>query len=287
MDAPRTAGEMLARAREFLTRKGTGEPRLEAELLVASALGLSRLQLFLQLDRPVSEAELAAARALLGRRGKFEPVAYITGAREFYGRPFRVDSNVLVPRPETELIVDLARERAKTRSFERIADVGTGSGCLAISLALECSAARVCAVDISAGALGVARANAEALGARVDFVEGDGPEALAFAAPFDLLVSNPPYIDPAQRASLAIDVREFEPALALFTPEHDREVWLRRLSTATRELVAPEGLVLIELGLGQAPRALEIARDAGWIARLHKDFGGIERVLELSRVKER
>lgn len=283
MEAPRTAGEMLARARDFLTRKGTGEPRLEAELLVARALGLSRLQLFLQLDRPIVESEIVAARELLVRRGKREPVAYITGTREFYGRAFRVDRAVLVPRPETELLIDLARERAKTRTFERIADIGTGSGNLAITLALEFPSARVHAVDLSAAALAVARANAFGLAAQVEFVEGDGPEALRAAGPFDLLVSNPPYIDAADADTLEPDVRDFEPALALFTPPDDRDVWLRRLCEAALKQLTPSGVALIELGLGQAERALPIAAQAQLVARTHKDYGGIERVLELSR----
>jgi release factor glutamine methyltransferase len=282
-ETPRTAGEALARAREFLVRKHTGEPRLEAELLVAHALGLSRLQLFLQLDRPVSAAEIAHARALLVRRGKREPVAYITGEREFYGRAFRVTPAVLVPRPETEHLIDLARERAKSHAIAAIADVGTGSGCIAVTLAKELPGARVYAVDVSAAALEVARANACALEAEVEFVEGDGPEALAHRAPLDLLVSNPPYIDPADAAKLEPDVREFEPRLALFTPVGERDHWLQRLCGAARELLAPDGCAWIELGLGQAARAREVAAEHGFTARLHRDYAGIERVLELDR----
>ncbi len=278
-ESPRTAGEMLARAREFLARKGTAEPRLEAELLVAHALGLSRLQLFLRLDQPVVDAEVARARELLVRRGKHEPVAYITGSREFYGRSFRVGSGVLVPRPETELLVDLARERAKGREGVRIADIGTGSGCIAITLALEVPSASVTALDISPRALEVARANAATLGAAVEFVEGDGPEALAAAPRFDLVVSNPPYIEPQERASLAPDVRDHEPELALFTPRGDPEHWLRRLLAAGMALLAPGGALLVELGHRQGPRALALA--AQHDARLHKDFAGIERVLEV------
>lgn len=284
METPRTAGEMLARAREFLARKGTAEPRLEAELLVAHALGLSRLQLFLRLDQPLLEPEVVRARALLVRRGKHEPVAYITGAREFYGRPFRVARGVLVPRPETELVIDLVRERAKQgASPARVADIGTGSGCLAVTLALEFTGAQVVALDVSAQALDIARANAAALGASVEFIEGDGPEALARLAPFDLVVSNPPYIAPEERASLAPDVREHEPALALFTPAGDPDHWLRRLLDAGTALLAPGGSLLIELGHKQAERALELATARALEARTHKDFAGIERVLEVRR----
>lgn len=282
-EAPRTAGEMLARAREFLARKSTGEPRLEAELLVAHALGLTRLQLFLRLDQPVLEAEVARARELLVRRGKHEPVAYITGSREFYGRSFAVASGVLVPRPETELLVDLARAKAKEMGRPvSFLDIGTGSGCIAVTLAKELEGSRGVALDISARALEIARSNAATHSATLDFVEADGPEALGALGPFDLVVSNPPYIPPSERASLAPDVRDHEPALALFTPPDDPDHWLRRLLGPGLALVAPGGSLLVELGHTQGPRALELALATGRPSKLHKDFAGVERVLEVS-----
>jgi len=275
---------MLARAREFLTRKQTDSPRLEAEILVADALGLDRLQLFLQFDRPVSADEVAKARERLVRRGKHEPVAYITGRREFYGRTFAVSRAVLTPRPETELLVDLARERRKSgATISRVLDVGVGSGCLSITLFHELGAPQVVGVDVSAEALVVARANAAHLGAQVEFVEGDGPESLVGAAPFDLLVSNPPYIDPRDAAGLAPDVRDWEPALALFTPPGDNLHWLRRLLDCVPQRVTQSGIALIELGQGQSDAALELAGQRGLEARTHRDYGGIERVLEVQR----
>lgn len=282
-DAPRTAGEMLAKAREFLVRKSTDSPRLEAELLVAHALGLTRLELYLQFERPVTPAEVAVARELLVRRGKREPVAYITGSREFYGRSFRVTRAVLVPRPETELIVDLVRAAQRTQPLPRVLDIGTGSGCLAVTLAHELQASHIVALDVSAAALEVARDNALRLHAQVEFVEGDGPEALGAREPFDLIVSNPPYIEPREAASLAADVRDWEPALALFTPPEDPDHWLRRLCAAVQERLSDTGLALVELGHQQAPRALELGRGLGLVARTHRDWGGIERVLELRR----
>jgi release factor glutamine methyltransferase len=252
-------------------------------LLVAHSLGLDRLQLFLQLDRPITPVELAKARELLMRRGKHEPVAYITGRREFYGRSFAVGRGVLVPRPETELIVDLARTLHAQSPRTSVLDIGTGSGCLAISLALELSAPRVVAVDISPAALTLARSNAAALAAQVEFLLGDGPEALGAAEPFELLVSNPPYIEPGEAASLAPDVREWEPAEALFTPAGEPDHWLERLNRAAAERLTVDGVALIELGHQQAPRALELALAAGLRARTHRDYGGVERVLELRR----
>jgi release factor glutamine methyltransferase len=281
-DAPATAGQMLALARDFLGRKQLAEARLDAELLVAHALGLDRLHLFLALDRPVTPAEVAAARELLVRRAGREPTAHLTGRREFYGRSFAVSRDVLVPRPESELLVDRARALLAGRAAPRVADVGTGSGCLAITLALELEGARVAAVDVSAAALALARANADRLGASVDLREGDGPRALADAAPFDVVVSNPPYVRPEEAAALEPEVREHEPALALFLPAGEPDHWLLRLLDEALPLLAPGGALLIELGAGQAPRALELARARGLAARCVRDLAGIERVLELA-----
>jgi release factor glutamine methyltransferase len=278
---PATAGEMLALAREFLARKELPEARLDAELLVAHALGQDRLHLFLALDRPVTAREVESARELLVRRARREPTAHLTGRREFYGRPFAVTRDVLVPRPESELLVDRARALSAGRGGLRAADVGTGSGCLAITLALELEAARVAAVDVSAAALAVARANAERLGAQVDWREGDGPPALRDLAPFDLVLCNPPYVLPAEAAALAPEVREHEPALALFLPEGAPEHWLLRLLDEAVPLLAPAGALLVELGASQAPRALALARERGHDARTQRDLSGIERVLEL------
>lgn len=299
--APETAGDMLRMAREFLQRKSIEEWRLEAELLVAHALGLDRLHLFLQLDRPVTAAEVDRARDLLVRRGRREPAAYILGAREFFGRSFQVGRGVLVPRPETEVIVDLAHDFVRARAKGghgaaaplAIADLGTGSGALALTLALEFAHARVWAVDLSPAACLCARSNLERLvpadeRARVTLVEGDGiPELERVVrergAPFDLLVSNPPYVLREDAASLAPEVRDYEPELALFAPAGDPDHWVKRILAAWPELVAPDGLALVELGVPQAPRALALAAKAGLAARVVPDLAGLPRVLELRR----
>ena len=286
-DLPRTAGEMARRAREFLARKGIEEARLESELLVAHALGLSRLGLFLALDRPVDEREVAAARALLVRRGRREPTAYLVGAREFYGRPFAVGPDVLIPRPETELVVDLAREHARALGrAPRVFDAGTGSGCLAATIALEVEGAEVCAADLSPRAVERARANAAALGATVDVREGDAFAALAELGrerPFDLVVSNPPYVEPDERAGLAPEVRDHEPALALYAPEGDPDHWVRRLCEEAAPRLARGGALIVELGHRQGARAAVLARERGWDPRLVRDLAGIERVLLATR----
>jgi release factor glutamine methyltransferase len=278
MEEPRTAREMLARAREFLARKGVEAPQREAEHLVAHALGLDRLRLFLSLDRPLERDEVARGRELVARRGKREPTAYLLGKREFYGREFEVGPGVLVPRPETELLIDRARALLAGRQGPRIADVGTGSGCLAVTLALELPGCRVAAVELSPRALEYATRNAERHGTAIELHLGDGLAPLA--GRFDLIVSNPPYVDPAERAALAPEVREHEPHEALFAPSGDPDHWVRRLVGEGRERLAGGGWLLVELGLGQAGRL------ADWLpgeptSRLHRDLARIERVLEM------
>ncbi len=291
--APRTAGEMLAMARAFLERKELEEARLEAELLCAHALGLDRLRLFLQLERPVEGVEVDRARDLLVRRGRREPVAYITGKREFYGRDFAIRPGVLIPRPETELLVDVAREALDGREAPRVYELGCGSGCIAVSIALEVAGARVVTCDLSPTAVSQARANAEALGAAdaVEVLVGDGLEVLAQRrasddAPLDLLVSNPPYVDPATRGTLAPEVRDYEPELALYAPEGDVDHWTRALCAFAARHLAPGGALLVELGAGRGEASLAAAREAGLDAELRRDLARIDRVLVAHRRAE-
>jgi release factor glutamine methyltransferase len=286
---------MLERAREYLRRHGLEAWRLEAEMLVAHALGLERLQLFLALDRPLVAEEVTRARELLMRRAKREPVAYLIGEREFYGRTFRVGPGVLVPRPETELLVDLAREWARERMFPasgaRVLDVGTGSGCLAVTLALELEGAEVDAVDVSAEALAFARDNAKALGANVRFhqldalrvVPGGSLPVISGGRPFDLVVSNPPYVAVGERADLPADVRDHEPALALFAPAERPDAFAEILVDALVSLLAPGGLMLVELGHDQAARLAGRALPEGARARFARDYGGVQRVWAIER----
>ena len=274
---------MLQRGRDFLERKGVEGARLEAELLVAAALGLDRMGLFLALERPVDGAEIERGRELLVRRAAREPSAYLTGRREFYGRPFAVDAAVLIPRPDTELLVDQARRWSEGRAGLTCLDVGTGSGCLAITLALELERPRVVAVDLSAEALAVARGNAEALEAAVEWIEGDGPGAAAARGPFDLVVCNPPYIEPEEAEDLAPEVRDHEPALALFAPRGRPDHWVERLLHEVPDLLAPGGLLLVELGHRQGARVGTLAEEAGWRAEILPDLEGVPRVLAAQR----
>jgi release factor glutamine methyltransferase len=227
---------------------------------------------------PEFEAVFAAA---IDRRARREPVAYILGEREFYGRPFLVSKAVLIPRPETELVVDRAlaivaagrREAALT-----ILDVGTGSGCLAITLALECPAARIVATDISAAALEAAAANAARHGVadRIELRRGSLVAGLQAA---DLIVTNPPYVADRERASLSPEVRDYEPAGALFGGEDGLGV-IRELVPAAFHVLRPGGWLVMEIGAGQWNAVHELARRAGFEqASVHDDLAGIPRVV--------
>ena len=271
-------------ARAFLERQGVEGDQRDADLLLAHALGCDRLQLLMRLDEPVQEAERDRARELLVRRGQREPVAYLTGEREFYGRSFAVGRGCLIPRPETELLVDLARDEAREREVGTLLDVGTGSGALAVTLALELPGAAVTAVDREPEALQFARRNAEVLGATVVVTECDALDWLPSAGPFDLICSNPPYVDRAVEQDLSPEVRDWEPAAALFAPAGDRDLWVRALTQAAAGgALAPGGLLLVELGHDQGPAALEAARRAGLQARLETDLEGLDRVLAARR----
>ena len=204
--APRLDAGVLRRS------KGVDAPRLTAELLLASALSCDRVRLYLDFDRPLGEPELARYRELVRRRAAGEPTAYLVGRREFFGRPFAVDARVLVPRPETELLVEAAL--AALPEGGRALDLCTGSGCVAVSLALGRKGARVVATDVSEDALAVARENAAALGAVVELATGDLWAAVHGRERFDVIASNPPYIPTKELAGLSREVRR-EPCIAL------------------------------------------------------------------------
>jgi release factor glutamine methyltransferase len=281
--APWTIARVLDWTRQDFAARGLGTPRLEAELLVAHALKLKRVDLYVRYDQPLSADELSGVRALIERRRKHEPVAYILGEREFYGRRFAVDARVLVPRPETEGVIDaaLALLPAPTEGVTlRVLDLGTGSGAIALTLAAERPDLRVTAVDLSPDAAEVARGNALRLGleARVTVVEGAlyGPVG---GERFQLIVSNPPYIRSAEVETLMPDVRCFEPRLALDGgPAGD--MVLAPLVQQARAHLEPGGGLVVELGYDQGERARELGHAAGFAhVEVRRDLAGIERVL--------
>ncbi|HWB17096.1 MAG TPA: peptide chain release factor N(5)-glutamine methyltransferase [Vicinamibacterales bacterium] len=266
------------------------DARRDAAVLGRAASGLDDAHWIAGQRDPADAVFSSALTAWTKRRAAHEPVAYITGTREFYGRPFRVTPAVLIPRPETEGVVEealrLARADADGRAIDahlRVVDVGTGSGCLAITLALERPDAQVTATDVSPDALIVAADNAKRLGAtRIDFRRANLLDGLP--GPFDLIVSNPPYIAIADRASLPADVRDYEPAAALFGGDDGLDV-VRGLVAQASTCLAPNGHLVMEIGAGQADavRAL-IEATPGLVWRhVTPDLAGIPRVVVAGR----
>jgi len=297
-----------------------GTPRLDAEVLIAAALGIPRLQLYVQFDRPLAPLELAKIREAVQRRQAGESVAYIVGKKEFFGLDFAVDARVLVPRPDTETLVDEALGRLRPRPPEppddvspeeaaavdveappaeaptaeapaagaaapepasparKIADVGTGSGAIIVTLGKQLPGATLYAVDASDDALAVARANATQHGVPVTFLAGDLGVPLAPFAPFDLITANLPYIPTGDLTGLAPEVRA-EPRLAL-DGGADGLALVQRLVRQAPPLLASGGALVLEIGAGQAPATAALLRAAGFIdVRMRRDLGAVDRVV--------
>ncbi len=247
-----TVLELLRSATTHLAEHGAEDARLDAELLLARVLGCDRVGLYVAHDRPVGDEDRAAFRELVRRRSRGEPVAYILGQREFHGLSFQVDRRCLVPRPETEHLVDEAVRRLRSRPPDapapRILDLGTGSGCIAVSLAREFPGAHVTAVDLAPEALEVARRNAQALvpDALLRFLEGDLFSPVPPGESWDLVLSNPPYIGDAEWGDLPTEVRAFEPPLALRAGP-DPWIYYDRILGGVRGRMSPGGAVILEL----------------------------------------
>jgi release factor glutamine methyltransferase len=274
------AGE-LERAAAFLAAHGVGSARLEAEVLLADALGADRARLYVQRDVP--DAVVARFAELLERRGRGEPLQHLRGKQEFFSRDFAVDPRVLIPRPETELLVETALRSIAAIERPAVLDVGTGAGAIAITLALERPDARVCATDVSEEALAVARANAHRLGAdRVALRQGDLIDPFA-AERFDLVVSNPPYVPSAEIDTLAAEVRLHEPRIALDGGRDGLEAY-RRLDGCIDRVLVSGGLLAVEIGFGQLDAVREIlARGGRRCVAVERDLGGIDRVVVVGR----
>ena len=269
-DRPATVGAALAAARGRI-------PASEARLFLREILGVSAARIAAYPEDALTPAQAERFADLLARRAAGEPVAYLLGVREFYGRDFKVGPAVLIPRPETELIVDLVRERVPAGAAPAILDLGTGSGALAVTLALELPAASVTAVDFSAAALGVARANAKALGARVRFVESDWFAALDAGERFGVIVSNPPYVADGDPHLAEGDVR-FEPASALASGPAGLDD-IVRIVAAAPAFLTHGGWLLLEHGYDQAAAVRELLLAGGFVeVASARDLAGIERI---------
>jgi release factor glutamine methyltransferase len=288
-----TIKDALTRSAQWLAEKGLESPRLDAEVLLAHLLAMSRLDLYLAWDRLLNDKQKEQYRDLLKRRANHEPVAYIVGRREFHSLDFRVTPDVLIPRPETELLIEIALKRIRGRgegksagatSPLRIADVGTGSGAIAVVLAKELPEARLTATDDSEPALKVARQNAEAHGVAQRIVFRCVSLLEGLEGSFDLIVSNPPYVSERDRETLPPDVVRYEPTRALFAGEDGLEV-IRLLIPQAAERLAPGAALLLEIGAEQTAAVQDLfAADGRYEpAEPHQDFRGIERVVSAVR----
>ncbi len=272
-----TLGDALRRGAEYLGRRGIDTARLDAELLFAKALGLTRLDLYLHHDRPLTEGELAACRTLLERRGRREPAAYILGEWGFRRLTLKVDPRVLIPRPGTEVVVERCLELLRHLPEPDVLDVGTGSGAIALAIADEHQGARVTALDTSADALAVAAENAELTGlaSRVRLERRDVAEGLEGA--FDLVVSNPPYVEEDELPSLQPEVRDWEPRVALVGRGRETEAVARE----ARGVLRAGGWLVLEIGDGRGEEVAHILRSLRYEAvRYSPDLTGRDRVVE-------
>ena len=272
-----TLGETLRKAAEYLGGKGVESPRLDAELLFAQALGMTRIGLYTEHDRPLLEDELAGLRELVARRGRREPLAYILGEWGFRRLTLRVDRRALIPRPETEILVERCLTHLRELDEPRVLDVGTGSGAIALAIADEHPSVRVTALDSSAEAVALAGENLEltGLGDRVELVEHNVSDGLP-PGPWELVASNPPYVEPAELETLQPEIRDWEPRAALVGEGlHDGVA-----RAASRVLVAAGWLVL-EVGDGQADGVAAGLRALGYAdVSITPDLTERQRVVE-------
>ena len=271
-----TIDELLRRGRSVLARSPTA--RLDAELLLEHVCAVSRTAMRMHSERELPSSTVQAYESVLTRRAAGEPIAYITGRREFWSLELAVGPGVLIPRPETELVVERALAHVSPEQPTDVLDVGAGSGAIALAIKRERPQARVVATDVSEEALSCAQANAQALQLQVEFALGDLYEPVS-ARRFDLIVSNPPYVAPDD-PDLAEDVRSFEPAIALFATDHGLAI-LRRLIAGAPSHLHPGGRLILEHGWRQAAAVRTILEEHGFShVRSHADLAGHERVTE-------
>ena len=278
-----TVLEMIRWTTEYLAGKGVREPRLNAEILLAGVLGLKRLDLYLQFDRPLKAAELEEYRARLKRRARHEPLQYIAGYADFRELRLKVDRRVLIPRPETEVLVGEVLAWAKAHGASTALDVGTGSGAIALSLATEGAFARVVATDLSPDALDVARENAGATGAEVELRRGSLFEPVA-GERFDVVASNPPYVGEREREGLDAEVRDWEPAAALFAGPDGLDL-IAELVRRAPDHLTDGGLLALEIGETQAHAVADLIRATGRFAEpsVRRDLAGRDRIVLAER----
>ena len=277
--------DVIGQAAQILTRAGSESATLDAEVLLGHALALTREQLIVMADSPLGAEPAERFQSLLARRLQREPVAYITGNQEFWSLDFQVTRDVLIPRPETERLIEVALLlAAQLRSEQplRVLDIGTGSGAIAVSIAKELPSARIYATDISPSALAIARRNATLNGVveRITFLCGDLFAALAdHEAQFDLIVANPPYIRRAEIATLKPEVSQWEPRTTLDGGADGLDFY-RRIAAYAGHFLAPNGAIALEIGAGMGSEVLPILVQAGLYrdVKIFHDYAGRDRV---------
>lgn len=284
--------DLLAKSAAFLKKKGSSSPRLDAELLLGEVLGLSRIELYTNYELPLNADEVDRYRELIRRRAEGEPVAYILGRAYFRNLLLKVDRSVLVPRPETEHVVEEAlaflMEGDWLKGAPRVLEIGTGSGAIAISLAAGFPDAEITAIDASASALLVAGENASSarVGNKIKFMKSDLFDALDPTDTFDLIVSNPPYISDEEWLELPRDIREFEPHEALYGGPDGLEFY-RRLAVEAPQFLRPQGCLILEIGYRQGPAVKELLERTEIFDKVEikQDYAGHDRVV-MARRKE-
>ena len=280
-----TLRSALLRGMGFLRHAGIDSAQIDAEVLLRHVLGIEKAQLYSTLDEPLSAGHRRRFQETLERRMRHEPVAYITGRKEFCSLDFVVTPEVLIPRPETELLVEIALHRLKSSESKtpRILDLGTGSGIIAVCLAKERLEANILAVDIASPALEVARINARRHGVseRIDLIHGDFFAALGAKKPlFDLIVANPPYIRTGELPLLAPEISQWEPLTALDGGPDGMEYY-RRIIGEAQDYLAPGSSIVLEIGADMAPVVTELFERSGGYgpAFLYQDYAGKDRVI--------
>jgi release factor glutamine methyltransferase len=269
-----TSGQALEEAERRLAAVGVASPRVDAEWLVGKALGVARTALYAEPERELSAAQAAELEHLVARREAREPLAYLLGEWGFRHLTLKVDRRVLVPRPETEVVVDRCLELLRDVDRPAVLDVGTGSGAIALAIADEHPGARVTAIDVSPGALEVARENALMAGLEVTLVEHDVGDGLE--GEYDLVVSNPPYVGPEEIETLEPEVRDWEPRVATVGEEHTEAI-----AAAAAGVLVPGGRLVVEVADGRAAQVCAVLRRLGYEdVRSGRDLTGRDRIVE-------
>lgn len=277
-----TTLKLLTWTQEYLASKGVENSRREAEWLLCAATGMDRVGLYLNFEKPLVADELNAFKAMVIRRGKREPLQHILGSQEFYGLEFEVSPDVLIPRHDTEVLIDEVMRRSA--GVTSILDVGTGSGCIAVTLAHELPGVRVTAVDISEPALVMAQRNAERNRVTIEFIHGSLLDAVS-GRTFDLIVSNPPYIPTVDIATLQPEVRDHDPRIALDGGLDGLEIYATLVPEALNHL-NHHGFLVLEIGIGQSVQLESIFKQAGEYSDMFEviDGSGIIRVVGAQRI---